>query len=297
MEFLWEATFSMSSYRLPDFLIVGTMKSGTTTLASYLNQNRSIHIPRDEIHYFNNEDNYEKGPKWYSQQLLNGIADFESPNLIGEKTPGYSYRPYCAQRIKDLTPDVKLIWIFREPVKRAYSNYLHSKKNGLEIRSFSYCVRHEAERMRKDITKGFVERSKYVLQIERLTRLFSLENMHFLLFEDMVGNPSKVLNEVNCFLGAPTLSSYRQIHSNKTLMPFSCLSLYLVRRLVGSNSKIYKMSARVNTRLARFFPRKPESIPPDIENELRLQLQPYNRRLHELTGLDLSPWESLSKDL
>jgi len=76
------------------------MKSGTTTLASYLSQNQGIHIPSEELHYFNNEDNYLNGPNWYSQRLTEGIAESVSTPLLGEKTPGHSYRPHCAQRIK-----------------------------------------------------------------------------------------------------------------------------------------------------------------------------------------------------
>jgi hypothetical protein len=57
-------------HKLPDFLIVGTMKSGTSSLADYLRNNRHLHLPRRELHYFNKDKNYNKGPSWYSQDEL-----------------------------------------------------------------------------------------------------------------------------------------------------------------------------------------------------------------------------------
>lgn len=284
----------MNATRLPNFLIVGTMKSGTTTLASYLKQNQDIHIPNEELHYFNNEDNYQKGPGWYSQRLTEGITESERHLLYGEKTPGYSYLPYCAQRVKDLIPDVKLVWIFRDPVKRAYSNYLHNKRKGFERRSFPYCILHEKERMQQDPIKGYIERSKYILQVERFAKLFKLEDMHFLLFEDLICSPLEELNRLSVFLKIQPFQNLKKQHSNKTWMPLSSRSLYVARKLWGSDSKIFNATNKMNARLARIWPRKQYPIADNLSSELRNQLRPYNQRLQELTGLDLSSWEPTS---
>lgn len=284
----------MNEHRLPNFLIVGTMKSGTSTLADYLAHNDDIHIPDREIHYFNNDDNFSKGSSWYSQQLIQGVsANKDSDNLLfGEKTPTYSYQPNCAQRIKDTVPDAKLIWIFRNPAERAFSNYLHSKKKGRELLSFRQCVKQEKERIKHDIFYGYVERSKYIIQVERFLELFPLSGMHFLLFEDLVRSPQKELNNISEFLGVSKFGDLPILHSNKTIMPLFPASLRLAQRIGGQDSVIYKATRKINLKLASLRSKRAPSIPSDLANDLSNVFAPYNKRLAELTGLDLSAWKN-----
>ncbi|MGM0598085.1 MAG: sulfotransferase, partial [Myxococcota bacterium] len=144
---------------LPNFLIVGVMKAGTTTLADYLNAHTSLKISHDEIHFFDRDNNYKKGLKWYSKKLqgfsyyLPQSLKISNPEQIyqGEKTPTYSYKKNCAKRIKETLPRVKIIWIFRDPASRAYSNYLHAKRNGGELLEFREAVNREQERIKNNI--------------------------------------------------------------------------------------------------------------------------------------------------
>jgi hypothetical protein len=284
--------------RLPDFLIVGTMKSGTSSLADYLKFSPAVHIPSSELHYFDNDANFAKGPNWYAQKLTEQLpTDKKLENvLLGEKTPTYSFQPNCAQRIKTTIPDVKLIWIFRDPVKRSFSNYLHARKKGGELLSFRKCVQKEKERSSENIFKGYTERSKYILQIERFLELFDISAMHFMLFEDLVRQPLEQLNNVADFLGVSRFQNVSKLHSNQTVMPFLPSSLWLAQKVAGYNSTLYTVTRKVNSGLGSLIKRPSPKIPNDVAEDLAQQFEPFNQRLAALTGLDLSVWNSRPKN-
>ena len=282
--------------RLPDFLIVGAMKSGTSTLADYLASHKSIHLPANELHYFNRDERFSQGVSWYSSHLMKDYRPGEDDDsvLVGEKTPTYSYQPNCAERIRDTIPNVKLIWIFRNPTKRSFSHFLHAKQKGADLLDFRAAIAREPERIKKNIFAGYVERSKYVIQVERFLKYFSIDQMHFMLFENLLQSPETELNRVAKFLGVSRFcDDLPRCHSNPSMMPFSPLSLQLAKRLSGYDSKLYRMVNLVNYVLRR---KKPQ-IPKDVTQQLDLLFDPYNQRLSEITGLDLEIWQASSSKI
>jgi hypothetical protein len=122
----------------PDFLIVGGMKCGTTSLGFHLRNNLEVCFPKRELHFFDNDKNFNRGEEWYTRQLSNNHT--EKSKIVGEKTAAYCFFPKVTQRIHSYCPDVKLVWVFREPVARAYSNYIHSFRTGFSRLSFSEAV-------------------------------------------------------------------------------------------------------------------------------------------------------------
>ena len=110
----------------PSFLIVGALKAGTTTLTDELVKHPEIGVPVKELHFFN--ANYEKGLAWYEQQF--GRC---SEQIVGEATPTYGYHPHLPKIIKRDYPNVKIIWILRDPVFRSYSNYVHVRKHFIDV--------------------------------------------------------------------------------------------------------------------------------------------------------------------
>ena len=272
----------------PDYLVVGTMKSGTSTLADYLAMHPSIHVAPNEVHYFDKDVNFERGPEWYSDALKRGCpADQLESMIFGEKTPTYSYQLNCANRIQALVPDVKLIWIFRDPVKRAFSNYLHRRKKGEDLLEFDEAVAREVQRMQEHRFFGYVERSKYVKQVERFLELYPIEQMHFMLFEDLVAEPLAELNKVASFLGqTPFSEPLGEVHSNSTRMPLSRRSLWFVGQTLGYEHYLYKVTRTLNTIVTREKPSFPKHLRPQLVEEFR----PYNERLAELTGLNVDVW-------
>lgn len=269
---------------LPDFLIVGAMKAGTTTLMKYLVQHPQIAIPDYEVHFFNDDVNFNKGLEWYS-------THFSKSNLIkavGEKTPTYSYAPKVAERVSKTLPNVKLIWLFRNPVDRTYSNYIHSILRGAEKLSFEKALEKEDERIKKNIFKGYQRRSIYVDQVKRFQKFYSLDKMHFIIFENFIRDPEKHLKNLFNFLGVDYFLNIVEdngIKANKSYIPFSIKAQYYSYNIF-KDSLVHKV--------INYFNRLFSSQVPPMSNETRTKLNSYfseyNDQLSELIELDLSVW-------
>ncbi|WP_251941179.1 sulfotransferase family protein [Salinibacter ruber] len=268
----------------PDFLIVGAMKSGTSTLAHYLRQHPEVYMPVDEVHFFYEQGrgNWQKGFQWYESQFHEA-----SPSQIaGEKTPTYSYLPGTAERIHEVLPNVKLLWIFRDPIDRAYSNYWHAVCAGVESKSFAEAVRLEEQRIKKSPWKGYVRRSIYSEQVERYLDYFDQNQMHFCLLENLKEKPNSVLKDLAGFLGVDSdnfVSDVRDDRKNMTYVPRFPLLRYAVRSIFGQGSLVGRIEKRVNKREEPGYPEMSSKIRSDLEG----YFAPYNNRLKELTGIDL----------
>lgn len=112
---------------LPNFIIPEAQKSGTTALRIYLAQHPEVYIVNKEIHFFNK--NFDKGIEWYEQFF----KAWKGEKAIGEKTPDYLYDGHTPQRIYEVTPDVKLIFVLRNPIDKAYFHYWYNVRVGLEF--------------------------------------------------------------------------------------------------------------------------------------------------------------------
>jgi hypothetical protein len=120
-----------SSRRLPDFLIIGAAKSGTTSLFHYLSQHPQIKPARKkEIHFF--DINYSKGVNWYRAYF----PIRKKNQLAFEASASYYCYPDVPQRIHDLIPTVKIIMVVRNPIDRAWSHYWEAVDRGIEKRDF-----------------------------------------------------------------------------------------------------------------------------------------------------------------
>ncbi len=112
---------------LPDAVILGAMKSGTTSLHNYLVQHPGVIEPlRKEVHYF--DVNLERGERWYRAHF----GREGEPGLNLDSSPYYLFHPAVPRRLHDLLPDAKLVVLLRDPVRRAYSHYWHERDKGRE---------------------------------------------------------------------------------------------------------------------------------------------------------------------
>ena len=107
---------------LPDVLIIGVRKAGTGALRHFLTLHPDLIAPNKELHFFDKDQNYEKGLAQYSRQLPKKERDSQ---LLLEKTPGYFFRGQAPERIAKDLPNVKLILIVREPFTRMMSGYVN----------------------------------------------------------------------------------------------------------------------------------------------------------------------------
>ena len=196
----------------PDFLIVGAQKSGTTSLYRYLSEHPSI-LPNKswkEVHYYNNVDNYRKGIGWY---LNHFPIKYKNKNkLTFEATPNYLYFPEIPERIYRDLGNIKIIAVLRNPAERAYSAWhmYHSfKDNPEESLQLLYDSRTFDQAIDDELFSGsypsnhpyhYIDRGKYVYQIDRYYKTFPEKNVLVLNFEDLKNNLGLLLDKICDFL-------------------------------------------------------------------------------------------------
>ena len=206
---------------LPDFLIIGAMKAGTSSLYAYLAEHPQVMgAPHKEVHFFDHQ--HARGPYWYRRHFptLEEVKARERqsghPVRIGEATPYYLYHPAAAVRIHALLPAAKLIVLLRDPVARAFSHYRHVQRQGLEPLSFTEALAAEDERLagteeallsgrcaRMLAHQRFSYRSRglYLGQLQRYFERMPAEQILVLRSEDMFADPQATVDQVIGFLG------------------------------------------------------------------------------------------------
>src|SRR5690242_6983741 len=148
-----------SSIRLlPDFLIIGTQRGGTTSLYHYLEAHPCIGpSTTKEIHFFDRRVN--KGIAWYRGHFPTRIEKYYVERLhgrafiTGEASPSYLFHPHVPRRIAKVLPHTKLIILLRNPIDRAYCQYYHSLELGYETLSFEEAIQGEEERTAREREK------------------------------------------------------------------------------------------------------------------------------------------------
>jgi hypothetical protein len=198
---------------LPDFVIVGTMKGGTTSMFQYLSQHPQINPPfRKEIKFF--DIHFPKGLMWYRAHYPLW-AKMSDGALTGEATPYYIFHPLAARRMAETLPDAKLIFMLRNPVDRAYSHYSHIHRVGREPLSFEDAIAAEPDRLAGEAEKimadpnystfthvhySYLSRGRYVEQMPRWLDLFPRERILILPSEDLSAEPAATFQKVLEFL-------------------------------------------------------------------------------------------------
>ncbi|MCR9171357.1 MAG: sulfotransferase domain-containing protein [bacterium] len=202
--------FTARQRKLPDFLIIGAMKGGTSSLYHWIDQHPDAHLSREqEVHFF--ATSYRKGLKYYRSYFPKASED----KLTGESSPYYFYHPLVPARVKKDLPNCKIIVLLRDPVFRAYSHY--QMHQGIDMASdFDEAIALEEKRVAKphaDFVAGkdyrstdhqaysYFGRGMYFEQLERWLQYFPKEQLLVLKSENLFVNPSKVVTDVYNFLG------------------------------------------------------------------------------------------------
>ncbi len=205
---------STSSLRpMPNFIIIGTQKGGTTSLYNYLTQHPYIKAAvNKEVHYF--DVHFDKGDNWYRSRFPFCGQDY----ITGEASPSYIFHPHAPKRIAELTPSVKLIAILRNPVDRAYSHYNHNLRKKRENLAFEVAIEKEGERLSNKLEKmlenehyfnakyfhyAYLGRGIYVNQLKRWFESFSEKQVLILNSEDFYADPAVIYSQVLDFLKLP----------------------------------------------------------------------------------------------
>ena len=197
----------------PDFLLLGAMKSGTTSLFHYIGQHPDMLMPSSkEIHYY---DRYRYSG-WSLDNYLNEFPEKPAGKISGEATPFYLRHPHAPAWVVEDFPDVSLIALLRNPVDRAYSHYVQRFQKGKESEDFlSLVQREEADtaeswsawradpetKVQLAQKHSFLSRGRYAEQIEAWLAHFAREDLHVLFAEDLLANPDRELDAVFSHLG------------------------------------------------------------------------------------------------
>ena len=181
-----------------DFIGIGADRSGTTWLANCLTEHPEICFSREkELYFFNDlvrhflkitNPRYLRGMKWYKSFFDHCSAT----SIKGEFTPTYMYCRVAAERINLNFPDVKLIAILRNPVERAFSQYLHNVRGGV-IREMSF------EQALNEVD-SYVEKGLYFKHLSKFYSIFPKENIKIVVMDDIKSDPVKVIKSVYEFL-------------------------------------------------------------------------------------------------
>lgn len=213
---------------LPDFMIIGTKRGGTTSLWNYLvghplvmpmyPPSRGLKSPW----YF--YANYAKGDDWYrshfatEDELDRREALHGARSLTGEACPYYMYDPRIAGRVHAMMPELKIVVLLRDPVKRAYSHFWERTGEGDEVLTFEEALAAEPARMEGELDRmaadpyyysrahdffSYRDRGVYLPQLRRWAELYSRERMLVMPAEELYADEQRAVNEVCAFLGLP----------------------------------------------------------------------------------------------
>ena len=183
----------------PSFFVLGAQKAGTTALHHYLAQHPDIFLPAvKETHFFNDgHEEFSLGDNFYLEKYF---VQAQKGQIAGELDPDYLYFPDCPRRIAAHFPNARLIFIFRDPVARAYSHYWMNVRRGWETLSFAEAMDREEERLHearplwpqnKEWSRfSYADRGFYCRQVKRYLEFFPRENMFFLLSDELAADPA-----------------------------------------------------------------------------------------------------------
>jgi Sulfotransferase domain len=210
---------------LPDFLIIGTKRGGTTSLYRYLLEHPCVMntFPRAEqvkgTYFF--DENYGHGPAWYRSHFPSRAARAAAVLrhdrvLCGEGSPYYLFHPLAAGRAAELVPQARLVVLLRDPVERAWSHYKERVRNGTETLPFAEALDAEPERLAGEEDRlvagevavsahhrhhSYVAQGRYVEGLRRWIEAFDRVQLQVVLSEDFYRDPGAVLAATHRFLG------------------------------------------------------------------------------------------------
>ena len=296
-----------------DFYVIGTQKGGTTTLHDILVQHDDIRLPRiKETHYFSHADRRARGADWYD-------AQFSAPapgkaQLTGEIDPEYMFSPLAAERVAAETRAEKIIFVLRNPIRRAYSQYLMTKRRGFEPLDFRSALLAEDGRMVGECPDfaydnwSYAGRSLYADQIARWQAALPEAEFLFLVSEtltrpDATGQTG--YDKVCRFIGTNPRPELLQegTRSNVASVPrFAWLRdmIYGANGRSALRSRIMElMPAGLKRRVflmidglnQRPITQKDETVFDDLPHPVLQAMLDDLTRTAALTGLDLIPWE------
>ena len=272
---------------LPNLVVIGAMKCGTTSLYEYLSSHPAITMSKvKEIEFFSRH--FNRGEDWYR-------AHFPRPARIrGEASTGYTKYPNYTgvpQRMHALVPDAKLIYLVRDPIERSVSHYLHERTRGREARP-------AAQALTDPNDNQYLAYSRYHMQLEQFLRFYSPESVLILVTRDLRHSRRATLDQIAEFLaieGAFREDALRQLHNQSAGRRVKTrLGAWLLG--TGIADKLYRLlpasvwehgKALTQARI----PTPRPSLDDTVRDSLASTLRPDVEALRSLTGKRFAHWQ------
>ena len=247
---------------LPDFIIIGAQRAGTTSLYNYLARHPNV-LPAfsKEIHFFDRY--FYRGINWYRSFFPLGASKRRSGSachcqvIVGESTPYYLFHPHAPKRAHQIVPYAKLIVLLRNPIDRAYSHYNHEVRIGAESLTFEEALEREKKVLPRETAKmirdesyysfhhqhhSYLTRGIYLPQLLAWREFFPQEQMLIINSEALYDSPQTVMDRVQGFLGLSRwrLNNYHNYNSLQYQRMDGSIRARLVAYFRPHNSALYE---------------------------------------------------------
>lgn len=301
---------------LPNFLVIGAAKSGTTSLMQYLDQHPEVFMCPVKTHFFDLDRDPTRfcGSNKVSQRggfIITELAEYEAKFeaageaiAIGETCDVYLSSEEAAQRIHHYIPHVKLIAVLRQPADRAFSAYTHMLRDGKETLAFAAALAQEPQRIAENYAPiwHYLRRGFYYEQIKMYMDLFGPDQMLVFLYDDLCEDAQSLLRDAFQFLGVdPEYQVDASIQYNVSGLPRS-RTVHAIHDLITKPNRLKALvKTFVPTRRVRRIVRRFKNRlrmgnlqRPEFQAELRQSLIEDFRedilKLQNLLQRDLSMW-------
>lgn len=252
---------------LPDFIIIGAMKCGTSTLAAQLEQQAGIFMPTaEELNFFSDDPTYAQGLDWYEKLF----ADARPGDKKGEGSTHYAKLPKfpnCVPRMKAALPKVKIIYIIRNPIDRLISHYMHEWSMDIMRGNIESALKKHPE---------LISYSCYAEQIIPYIAAYGIENIYITNLESMSKNPQSTLEDICSFLetGCKPVWQQKLSHKNASAERFKRLPMHEITFdhpiAISLRKALIPQKIRSKIKESRKMRNRPE-IPQKIRGELELK--------------------------
>lgn len=272
--------------RLPDFLIIGAMKSGTTSLADYLHQHPDIAVsdPK-EPNYFADPGNWDKGVDWYASHFDSSARFVGEGSVRNTMVPEFTGAP---QRIVGLVPDVRLIYLVRDPIDRMRSMFIHRADKYQEpAKTLSAAI---------DRNPAYVEISCYDRQLAPYLELFDESQILTITTDELEADPQRCLARAFRHIGTEpvTVDTGKRLEQGAAKKRLGLVGFRIAWAIKRSGvRRLLPPSLRRRVKRAFSTDFHVLTIAPDREAELREAISPHlseTRRLIAATGASVPEW-------
>jgi hypothetical protein len=275
---------------LPNLIVIGAAKCGTTSLHEYLDEHPEVSMTREkELHFFVDRKNWGRGLEWYESQFDDAVP------VRGESSPGYSAFPLyrgVPERMAQTVPDAKLVYLVRDPVERIVSHYTHRTVNWPEMGTLEEALSDP------HVREWLVTPSHYWLQLEQYLAHFPAEQILVLDSDELRGSREEVLARVFAFVGVdPSFRSdrFERAHNAATgrtrrNRAGQAVSSLLEHTLGPTRSQALRERAPQALKSPFRHEVEPAVLTDARRAELEEELRPEAERLRAHTGLAFSGW-------